>query len=91
MVKIKDSKFYTELIITTVLSLVSASLWITWTKGMIRTHFKSSPTAVFGIALCTTLLAIFCLQYVAKSHRSNDMENIDKKIDPFSNGHPLEH
>lgn len=63
-VRTKDATFYTELIFTTILSLVAASIWIEWTKGFVQRNFEGHPSALMGVALAITLLAIFCLQYV---------------------------
>lgn len=90
MVKIKDPKFYTELVIATVLSLVAASLWIEWTKGIVRMYFNSD-SALLGIALCITLLAIFCLHQISKGRNSESRDDIVKNVETFNNGNPLEH
>ena len=65
--KVKDAKFYTELVFTTILSLVAASLWIEWIKGFISRHFDGNPGALMGMAMAITLLAIFCLQLMFTS------------------------
>lgn len=91
MVKIKDPKFYTELVIATVLSLVAASLWIEWTKGIVRSYFNSDTSALLGIALAITLLAIFCLHQIAKGRSSHHQENMVKNTELLDNGYLVEH
>jgi hypothetical protein len=76
MSKPKDAKFYTELVLSTILSLVAASLWIEWTRGFIHRYFEGQPSAVMGVALTITLLAIFCLQFVF-----NDVTTTDQSKD----------
>ena len=76
----KDIRFYTELIITTILSLVAASLWIEFIKTLISTHFKNQPLVLAGVALTITLLAIFGLQYAFTN--PPDDESSKKNIPP---------
>ena len=74
----KDARFYTELVITTILSLVAASMWIEWLKGIVQRHFEGNSSALMGVALTITLLAIFCLQYVftdGSSPSEKDVKN----------------
>ncbi len=59
--KKRGLKFYSELIIVTVLSLLAASLWIEFTKGMVISHFGNMPAAWFGTAFVVSLVAIWFL------------------------------
>lgn len=73
--KTKDLTFYTELVCTTILSLVAASMWIEWIKSLARLHFENHPSALMGFALTLTLLAIFGLQYIfAESRKKSKKE-----------------
>ena len=78
--KVKDAKFYTELVFTTILSLVAASLWIEWIKGFISRHFGGNPGALMGIAIAITLLAIFCLQLMFTSTPKESEPNTDESL-----------
>lgn len=57
-------RFYSEMIIVTVLSLVAASLWIDYVKGIVTRHFENHPTAILISAILVTLLAIGVLHLV---------------------------
>ena len=59
---VKNVTFYTELVVTTVLSLLAASLWIEWTKDMVIEIFGTSRWALLGTALVVTLIAVFILK-----------------------------
>lgn len=76
----KDVRFYSELIITTILSLVAASMWIEWMKGFVQHSFDGHPGALMGVALTITLLAIFCLQYMFNEPKEEDKQNPIKNI-----------
>lgn len=56
--KRRGMRFYTEMVVITVLSLVAASLWIEYTKGFVARHFNNNPSALAAVALLITLLAI---------------------------------
>ena len=51
-------RFYSEMIVVTVLSLLASSLWIEYTKGFIARHFHNDLSALFISALLMSLLAI---------------------------------
>jgi len=72
----KDAKFFTEVVVTTILSLVAASLWIEWIKGLVSRYFENSSSALVGVAITITFLAIFCLQYMF-TRPPPDKENKD--------------
>ena len=71
MGKIKDRRFYTEMVFATTLSLVSASLWIEITKGLISEHFGKNYIVIAVIAIILTLITIintFCYIFLNYPH-----------------------
>lgn len=62
--KTRTSRFFIEMIVATILSLVSASLWADFVRGVLATHFKNDSTVVFATAAGMTIAAIFVLRYL---------------------------
>lgn len=65
--KRRGMRFYAEMVIITVLSLVSASLWIEYVKDFAARHFDGHPSALLAMALLLTLLAIGFLHLLFSS------------------------
>jgi hypothetical protein len=59
--KRRGMRFYAEMIIVTVLSLVAANLWIEYVKGFILRNFPNDPAALIIAALIITFVAIALL------------------------------
>jgi hypothetical protein len=59
--KKRSMRFYAEMIIVTVLSLVAASLWIEYVKGFVSRCFDNHPTAMLASAMVVTFMAIVVL------------------------------
>lgn len=70
--KIRGMRFYTEMIIVTVLSLLAASLWIEYAKGFVARHFNNHPTALIAVALIVSLLAICSLNMMFSDIPKNE-------------------
>jgi quinol-cytochrome oxidoreductase complex cytochrome b subunit len=68
----KDRIFYTELVITTIFSLVAASLWIELIKQSISCYFPSSHLALGICAIILTLFAIFGLHWAFSESKKNE-------------------
>jgi len=75
MVK-KDSKFYIELIIVTILSLVAANAWIRWLTSTLNYYFPGNLFIDFFVALITTILAIEILD-VSFVNNEEEYEEVD--------------
>ena len=58
----KDDKVFAEMVISAVLSLVCASLWIEFTKNMIKKKIGDGDLPLFICALLLTIAAIFTLK-----------------------------
>lgn len=57
MVK-KDSKFYIELVVVTILSLVAANAWIRWVTSTLNYYFPGNLFIDFFMALVATIIAV---------------------------------
>jgi uncharacterized membrane protein len=62
--KPKNARFYAEVVLTTVLSLVSASLFVDLFKRMLAHHFDNSWEATLMIAAVIACVAVFSLKYM---------------------------
>jgi NADH:ubiquinone oxidoreductase subunit 6 (subunit J) len=72
--------FYTEAVITTIISLVAASMWIEWFKGIINRHFQNNPSATLIFAVILSLFAIIALQYLFANNSSSFKKvNLEKE------------
>lgn len=60
--KIRGTHFFLEMIVATILSIVSASLWTDLMRGVIAKHFTNNVFALFCIALIVTFAAIIGLK-----------------------------
>lgn len=63
----RNPKFYVEMVIATVLSLLASSLWTSWTTDFIKEHFENSHAAMLAFAIAITLMAILTLQLLFSS------------------------
>lgn len=84
----KNPKFYLEMVVATVLSLLAASLWTRWTEDFIRTYFDNSPSALLGFAIGITLLAVLLLQFLFSADEPRKTHHPSEKILPLSHMHP---
>lgn len=57
----KDRKFYLEMVVTTTITLIVASLWIEASKGFLYSFFGNDKSVMFAIAVAATLLAAMLL------------------------------
>lgn len=73
----KDGSFYTEFVVATVVSLVSADMWIRVISGAIEKRYKKSITPHFIAAIIATIIAILILKY-AFSRKSTSKEPVEK-------------
>ena len=73
-------KLYTEIIVVTIVSLVAASFWIEWSKGMVNYCFSNNSTAMLACALVVTLIAILGLQVVFNETQSHSQTNHHGKV-----------
>ena len=64
--------FYTELVITTSISLAVAAIWIEVVKGGLNRFFKDDLRALLFCAVAATLLAIKSLHYLFSLERSQE-------------------
>ena len=62
--KTRTSRFFIEMIVATVLSLVSAGLWADFVRGVLSKQFQNDPAIVFAAALGMTIAAFFVLRYL---------------------------
>ena len=72
--KRRGMRFYAEMIVVTVLSLLAASLWIEYVKGFVARHFDGHPSALMAMALLITLLAIGSLHFLFSDGPEQDEE-----------------
>lgn len=75
----RDIKFYGELVVATVLSLVAANAWIRWISQSLNHFFPGSLKIDFFVAIITTVLAVVILSSVF-SDNNGLVENDEKKI-----------
>ena len=71
----KATEFYTELVLVTIFSLVTANIWVHFIKEIINKYFSNSIILLFGVSLVLTLASILVL-----SHWFGDKVNTDKEI-----------
>ncbi len=67
--KPKDYVFYFELLTTTVLSLIAASIWIEFFKTGMYKYLGNDVSVLFATAVSVSLLAIFGLQSMFKARK----------------------
>lgn len=84
MVK-KDSKFYIELVVVTILSLVAANAWIRWVTSTLNYYFPGNLFIDFFIALVATIIAIEILDVSFMDNKEEyeeieDNENVRSKL-----------
>ena len=79
MPKIKNGKFFAEIILLSIFSIVAAGLWLDWTRGVIATHFQNNPYVVLGLAITITLVGMLAMRsFFANYSMSPKEENIEK-------------
>ena len=62
--RIRGTRFFVEMIVATVLSLVSASLWTDLFRTFIANNYPNKPFILFLICVSVTLLAILILKHL---------------------------
>ena len=62
--KIRGTHFFVEMIVATVLSLVSASLWTDLFRSFIAKNYADKPLILFLICLAVTIFAILILKHL---------------------------
>jgi hypothetical protein len=78
--KRKGHRYFIELIVVTVVSLVAAHLWATWIRQMVDVHFKSSPNALLIVAVIITISSVMVLQYLfAEAPDDNEETYLSEK------------
>ena len=76
----RNFKFYTELVLVTVLSLISATLWVRWITHSLNKYYPDSPTVDFITSVIVTLIAIFVLNW-AFGKQGNTLNSVIDKDD----------
>ena len=61
--KPRGVRFFIEMIVATVLSIVSAGLWADFIRAIVSKYFQNDIRAVFVFAFATTIIAILSLRY----------------------------
>lgn len=82
-------RFYTEIILLTILSLVSATGWINFSTATLNSYYPDSIKAKFLFALGITILSITLLYLIFSNSTKNDKnhnDNIKKYIYKNQNG-----
>lgn len=79
----KDFQFYVELIIVTILALVSANLWIDFAKNTVRHIWGKKLFPSFIVSTIVTLCVIGVLWYFF-SEDTQTYENSDENLDDES-------
>ena len=80
MAKIKTAKFFMELILLSIFSIVSASLWAEWIKGTIARNSSNQPMVMFFVAIAVTVVGIGLMYYFFAQSGSNDRLPNEKEI-----------
>lgn len=69
----KDVQFYTELVVVTVVALVTANVWIDFLQQTIQRFYPHNLTVLFISASILTVAAVFLLhQLFGKRKNKND-------------------
>ena len=80
MPKLKNGKFFAEIILLSIFSIVAASLWTDWIRGVIVRHFENHPYVVLGMAMMMTLAGILAMQSFFANHAPGEEEKMEKYI-----------
>jgi hypothetical protein len=65
-----NQKCYVEIVVTTILSLVSAALWINLMIRFIKKYYKDNLWVIFMMAVVMTLISIGLLVLMFKHKQS---------------------
>jgi len=82
MPKIKNGKFFAELILLSIFSIVTAGLWLDWVRAAITVHFEDHPYVVLGLALTMTLVGILAMQSFFANYlgAKDDKEKVENYV-----------
>lgn len=61
MTEVRDLKFYTELVVVTVVALIASNTWVDFLQEFIREWYPHNLMALFITAAIATIAAIFLL------------------------------
>lgn len=75
----RDFKFYSELVLVTVLSLVAANAWVRWMNQSLNYFYPKSLRVDFIVAVVMTCVAVWVLHVTFSEEPSNSSEDEKSK------------
>ena len=75
----RNIKFYSEVVLVTVLSLVAANAWVRWMSQSLNYDYPKSLKVDFIVAVVTTCVAVWILHAVFAEKKNGEKSPYEEK------------